>query len=327
MIINSVAIALSLITTLFFGWVFMMHFRKQKTGVKSPFIPDGKTLSDNKKTIGTAFACLLGSAVTFFATSFLFEKGQLVFSFCCVVFIASMCFVGFKDDRQLDLMGKNVGEKTQNRLLGIMIVSLLFCVISLASGIDTVVTLPLSTSKIRLSGAFGPTVALFTLLACEGERATGNKNNTEYVRAIIKLTALLVVCAFEEKTHLMLLPSIYIGALAGGIFWTDFKKVLKIGFSDKYIITAMVISACIATQNEGMAIFLFAFEILCLLSKPVDMLGYKISKKHIFNRLPVDEHLKSAKLSDLKIKIFYSTITLLFAVSATAIRIILLKTQ
>ncbi|MBE6836661.1 MAG: hypothetical protein E7509_01495 [Ruminococcus sp.] len=327
MIINPLAVILSFVTTLFMGWFFMTHFRKLKTGVKSPFIPDGKTLSQDKKTTGVAFACLAGCLVGFLGTAFLAETEMLPVMLSSGIFLMAMCFLGYKDDKKLDLSGENVGINAQNRLVFTMVVALSFGIICMATGSDTVVSLPLSREKLRLGGAFGPAVALTTLVACEGERATGSKNNTEFLRGIVKLTAILFVAAVEEKIPLMLLPSVYIGTLVGGLFWSNYKKVLKIGFSDKYIITAMILTACFATENEGMILFLFAFEIFCLFAYPADRLFYKLSGKHIFNRLPVDEHLKSSEISDKKIKILYVLFTAIFALTAVAAKLILLKTE
>lgn len=327
MITNALSVLLSIVTTLFMGWVFMAHFRKQKTGVKSPFIPDGKTLSPDKKTIGTAFSCLAGCVIAFVGTSFLAEREQLTVVLLSVVFLLAICFVGYADDKRLDISGENVGIKPVNRVTYTAIIAICFAIFCMMSGLDTVVSMPLSRERLRLAGAFGPFLAVVTIVACEGERATGNKNNTEYFRGIIKLTAILFVTVFEEKISLMLLPSVYLGALVGGLFWTHYKKVLKIGFSDKYIITAMILTACFATENEGMLVFLFAFEILCLLAYPVDRILYKASGKHIFNRLPVDEHLKSLEISDKKIKILYVTVTAILALSAMAVKLVLLKTE
>ena len=197
----------------------------------------------------------------------------------------------------------------------------------MATGQDTVVSLPFLREKIRLSGLFGIFTAAVTLVCNEGERTTGNKNNSEILRGIVKLTALLFVTALDKNFHLMLLPSVYVGALAGGLFWTDFKKVLKTGYCDKALVTAMVLTACFATENEGMMIFLFAPEIFCLTAYPADKLFHKLSGKHIFNRLPIDEHLKSMKISEKKIKLLYVTVTALFALTAIGVKMILIKTE
>lgn len=326
MIINAVSVSLSLITALFMGWAFMIYFRKQKTGVKSPYIPDGKKLSEDKKTIGTAFACFVGALISLLACGSFFDGGFFE-SISCVVFIGAMCFLGYKDDKQLFFTDKRVGIKTENRLLSLTIVSLLFGIMLMASGRDTIIGVPFTLNKIRLSGAFGIVLMIMNVVFSEGERKTGLKNNSEYVRGAIKLTAVITVCALKEQYSLMLMPSLLLGAIAGGIFWFDIKRVFKTGYSDKNFISAVVLSACIMTKNEEMLLFVFGIEILSLISQPVDMFFYKITKKHIFNRLPVDEHLISCNYNIKKIKIFYVITELALCIMSVLISLLLLKTS
>lgn len=313
----------SLMASLMYGYGFMCIFRRIKTGVKSPYIPDRKTLSEDKKTVGSAFAVLSGALTCFLATAFLFDENEILKMLCSLAFCAGLAFLGFADDKRLDLNGENTGIRAFHRILLTLIISLVFSLAYEAVGFDTVVALPFSKGGVRLGGTFGPVISVITLVYAEGMRASGNIKGTEIGRGAVYLAGIFALCAVNGDTAGMKVSAVFVGALVGAIFWTLPPCILKTGFCDKNLIVAMVISCCIATDNEGALLFFTAFEILCLIAKPVDKLCFKLSGKRIFLRLPLDEHLKSCKYSDRKIYVFYLISSTAFVITAVFVKAVI----
>lgn len=311
----------SLIASLMSGYCFMCVFRKLKTGVKSPYIPDRNTLSDNKKTIGSAFAVLVGALTGFLSTSFLLEESEVLKMLCAFVLCAGLTLSGFEDDKRLDLKGENAGMKASYRVLFTLIISLAFSLMYMAFGFDTVVTLPFSKGGVRLGFCFGPVISLVTLLATEGMRASGNTKGTETGRGAVYLAGVFALCTVNGNPEGMKISALFVGAVMGAVYWTLPPCILKTGFSDRNLISAMVVSGCIITDNEGALLFFTAFEIICLIAKPVDKIHFRLSGKRIFSRLPLDEHLKSLKYSERKIYLFYVISSAVFTAVAVLVKI------
>lgn len=296
-----------------FGWGAMVFFRKIKMGVSSPYLPDRKNLNENKKTTGGSFAALFGSCCAVLGVSPFCTAGEIALALCSLMLCASACFLGFCEDRLVDLKGKNVGLKGWQRVFFLLLMGICFSAIYLALGGNTAVSLPFSAGGLRLKAFFCPAVGGVTVLLCEGFRLSAQTDGVIQAQSLVHGCALWAICAVSAESGEMLLPAAFAGAALAALLWGFPPAVLKTGLSDKYLFAAMLVSACLVTQNEGSLLFLGAFEVLCLAAYPVDKWVYKFFKRRIFARLPVDKHLESCRFSKMKIFAFYIIFTLIFS--------------
>lgn len=309
MLKTALIFALSFVASLGCGYFSFCFFRQKKTGVKSKFLPNRKTLGDNKKSTGSSpFLC---AVVTLFGVAY---GENIAVAVCCCVFVACLTAVGFADDWLKDIKGQNVGLKSSSRIFATALISLLFGIILGIAKQNTIVTLPFVRGGVRLGWAYPVFVCLSTLVFTHGTHNLGKTYGADYPMTFLKLLAVFTTSNLLQNQNNLCCVAVFTGIIAGAIFWTYPPCLLKTGQGDKYFCVATTISACVLTSNEALMWFLMCFELIASISKPVDKLFAKIFNRHIFVKLPLSENLKAMDFSDKKLYLTYTVITAVFCV-------------
>lgn len=318
MISRIAALTVSLAAALLAGYLVLPYFRKQKTGVSSPFIPDRKKLPEKARTAGGGFILLAG---TLFGTAAALPAAQaserdlggaVSFGALCV----TLCLAGHTDDRLTDIKGQPAGLRPMMRILLTGFCGLLFSGIYLALGGNTVISLPFTAGSVRTGSLFCPIVTLLTAAFCEFSRAADVTDGVSSACGGISLFCAAGAAAFTAGQTGICFCLASAGAAAGLFFWNFPPALVKLGLSGKYLLAGSIIGCCILSDNERYIPFLLAVPMLSAAAFPTRKLILKLFGKPIFDRLPADAHLKSCGWSDKKIVGYFAAIALAFGLAA-----------
>lgn len=324
--IAAAAFVVGFVSAMILAYFCFCFFRKITFSVKSPYLPDRKNYPDSKKTVGAVFSVSGGIIVSFLAVSFKLDGENLRKILALVCFCAAMSAVGFAFDKSRYIDGKTTPPRESHQLFAAAVSSLVFCLIFMAAGFDTVVTAPFSKGGVRLGMIFPLVItAGFTVLIFAMKRS-GNVNGSEICRTLVYSCGICTVSIFENSlgSPKTIFTAACVGTLCAAAMWTFPKGLFRTDMSEKFCSAAVIVSLCLITDNEGMLIPMTAFELCCLAARPVDAAVYKLTHKRIFNRLPIDGHLKSCGFSQSAIYIVFLIAAVIFTAAATAVRIVVL---
>lgn len=299
------------------GFFVLPAMRKIKTGVSSKFLPDRKKLKENVRSTGAAITALTGFLVGLLvaaAVSMLSgESGGIALFVPCAVLCIALTACGFIDDYLTDLKGFSVGLKTPLRILFTAFSGLLFSFLYLLMGGDSLVAIPFLKGAIRTGAFFCPIMTAATAVFCEGMRLSGNGEGTDSVQGFASLVFLVAASAVSGNSTAFIFSLTASGAVFGLLGWSFPPPLMKSGTSGKYLVSGILISSCMLSAQKGNLFFVFALPVLMLLAFPADRAVYKLTGKHIFLKLPADEHLKLCGFSEKKTLIFYFGAAALFS--------------
>lgn len=313
MLKSSLVFILSLVMSLGCGYFSFCYFREKKTGVKSKFLPDRNTLSQTKKSTG--FSSLVGLLGLVLCLAFCGEN--LLACVCCALFVAVLSAVGFADEYLTDIKGRNLGVKMSTRLFVTALSSVVLGIALVLAKQNTITTLPFVVGGVRLGWGYPLYVCGLTLAFTEGSRCVGDTKGAEYPMTFVTLASIVTLSALNGTKDITF-TTIFLGLVAGLVWWTYPPCLVKTALGDKFACCGIIISACVLTSNESFLWFAMCFEIICLVSKPVDKLFSKAFSKHIFVKLPLAENFKSIGFSDKKIYLTCTLVKLLFCVIGIA---------
>lgn len=309
----TVAFLLSLVMSLGWGYFSFCYFREKKTCVKSKFLPDRKTLDETKKSVGIyTLVSALGLVLCF-----VFVKENIALAVCLCAFVMCLTAVGFVDDWLTDIKGQNVGLTPKQRIFCVAIISLLFGIILGIAKQNTIVTLPFVRGGVRLGWAYPLYICAVTLIFAEGSRCLGQTKGSDYPMTFVTLIGIAALCAVSGNNDITFV-AIFLGLVAGLIWWTYPPCLVKTALGDKFSCCGLIISACVLTSNESFLWFAMCFEIIALISKPVDKFFTKIFHKHIFVKLPLSEHLTALGATNTKIYLGFTLIKFVFCIIGVA---------
>lgn len=325
--INAAVLVTSILSTSLLCYVFFCFFRNVKTGVKSRFLPDRKKTDPAKKTTGGAFSMLGGVTLSLTATSYLWGFRESLLAVWCIAFCAAMTFVGFLDDRLVDLRGENVGIKRRHRIFLTVIISLSLSAVYALMGFETMLDLPFVGRAVNTGWLFGPLFALISLVLSEGIRASGDTDGALAGQGTVFLAGIIILALLGKNPDTAKIPLLFASALLAVVFWSFPESLLKTGCADKNFLSAALISSLLATDNEGYVVIFGCFYLICLVAKPVDRAVFLVFKRHIFTGLPLDRHLKNCKYSEREIFAFYIISAVIFTAAAIALKAFAIKFQ
>lgn len=293
----SLVFILASVMSLGWGYFAFCFFREKKTGVKSKFLPDRKTLKDSKKSTGiSTLMGLLG-----FVLCLAFCKENLPLTLSCVAFLTALTLVGFADDFLTDIKGSSVGIRKITKFVAIILSALTFSSLVILTKTNTVITLPFVRGGVRLEWAYPLFLLAITLVFTKGFENLGDAKGGEYPMTFVALSGVLAVSNLKNGFGQTGFVAIFLGLVVGAVWWTYPPGFVKTGLGDKYFCSGVIISACVLTSNENFLCVISFLEIISILAKPVDKLVYKAFSKHVFLKLPICENLKAMKFSDKKI--------------------------
>ncbi len=311
---------ISLITSILCGYFVFVLLRKRYTGASSRFLPDRKKLDNNLRYPGAGISALAGFVIGGLVSASLLHIGNEspALFVPCIIFCTMLFSCGTLEDYLKTERGVFAGLRFPARTLYISFCGLVFSFLYLVFGGDSLISMPFIYGAVRTGAFFCPVVTILTVLFCEGIRLSARLEGADCAVCGGGLLLLSLSFALTGNFTGLAFSLVSAGAVSGMFFWVSDPPLLKTGTAGKYLISGILISSCMLSYEKGSLICVFAFPTLMLMAYPVDKLIFKLTSRHIFLKLPADEHLKLCGMNKGKILLFYLLASMLFSAIATA---------
>lgn len=229
--------------------------------------------------------------------------------------------LGFLDDLIKIVKKRNLGLTSRQKLLGQLVIAIVFYEVLQQSGFSTAVTLPGSEKVIDL----GHYYLIFAILMLIG--ASNATNLTDGMDGLLAGTAAVafgayVVMALEA---LDLVSAVFaaavVGALLGFLVFNAHPARVFMGDTGSLAIGGGIASLAMMTKFELILIVIGGIFVLETLSVMIQVASFKLTGKRVFKMTPIHHHYELSGWSEWRIVATFWSVGFLFAALGVYIEI------
>ncbi|TCI45558.1 MULTISPECIES: phospho-N-acetylmuramoyl-pentapeptide-transferase [unclassified Exiguobacterium] len=274
--------------------------------------PDWHQKKSGTPTMG-GIVILLALLVGFFV-SFVF--GEAVAGFGTLLFVTlAFGIIGFLDDYIKVVNKRNLGLTSLQKLIGQIIVSVLFVwFLSLGGGLDTTISIPF-TSIAFDTGWFYIAIVIFWLVGFSNA-----VNLTDGLDGLVSFSAIPTFAFFgiyalgQDEVGIAWFAFSTVGALLGFLVFNKYPAKIFMGDTGSLALGGAVAGLALMLKLELLLVFVGIIFVIETLSVILQVISFKTTGKRIFKMSPIHHHFEMVGWSEWRIVLTFSGISLITAV-------------
>ncbi len=245
-----------------------------------------------------------------------------------VVVLVSVFFgvIGLMDDYLKIHLKQNLGLRPYQKIIGQVGIAIIFSIFIYFSSLGGEIFLPFSNKKIELGFIIIPLIVFVLLATTNSVNLTdgldGLAGSVSYFYLIFMIVATSIFSnnlynlgetgkIIENIRNLNLISSLIAGVLLGFLIFNTNKANVFMGDVGSLFLGGYIgASACVIGQEFLIVLLGFCF-VWSAVSVILQVVFFKLKKKRIFKMAPFHHHLQMSGLSEPKIVMIYSAITMI----------------
>ncbi|MFD1735723.1 phospho-N-acetylmuramoyl-pentapeptide-transferase [Bacillus salitolerans] len=222
--------------------------------------------------------------------------------------------LGFLDDFIKVVMKRNLGLTSKQKLVGQIIIAIIFFIIFIQYEFSTIVSIPGTEYSFDL-GWFYFIFLLFMLVG--GSNAV---NITDGLDGLLAGTAAIsfggfAVLAWNQSQYDVAIFSVAIvGAVLGFLVFNAHPAKVFMGDTGSLALGGAIATVAILTKLEILLVVIGGVFVLETLSVIIQVISYKTTGKRVFKMSPLHHHYELVGWSEWRVVVTFWTVGLLFAV-------------
>lgn len=222
--------------------------------------------------------------------------------------------LGFMDDFIKVVMKRNLGLTSKQKLLGQIIISVIFYFIFKQSEFSTVVSIPLTDFSIDLGWGY----ALFIIFWMVG--FSNAVNLTDGLDGLVSGTAAIAFGAFavlawnQSQYELSIFSVAVVGAVLGFLVFNAHPAKVFMGDTGSLALGGAIATVAILAKLEIILIIIGGIFVIETLSVILQVISFKTTGKRIFRMSPLHHHYELIGWSEWRVVVTFWTVGLLFAI-------------
>ena len=248
-----------------------------------------------------------------------------------VVVLVSVFFgiLGFMDDFLKVKLKQNLGLRPYQKIIGQVGIAIIFALFIYFSNIGSNIYLPFSQNSFDLKWFIIPLVVFVLLATTNSVNLTDGIDGLAGNVSLFYLTFFIIISSIFSNSlyqagetgkilnniqNLNLISALIVGVLLGFLIFNTNKASVFMGDVGSLFLGGYIgASACLIGQ-EFLIVFLgfcFAWSAVSVI---LQVIVFKMKKKRVFKMAPYHHHLQMSGLSEPKIVILYSAVTVIFGI-------------
>lgn len=232
-------------------------------------------------------------------------------------------FLGFLDDFIKVVMKRNLGLTSKQKLIGQVIIAVIFYVVLLQHDFSTAVNIPGTNIDIEF-GWFYPIFIIFMLVG-----ASNAVNLTDGLDGLLAGTAAVAFGAFGiiawfqiSDQHLTLFSLAVVGSLVGFLLFNANPAKVFMGDTGSLALGGTIAALAILLKLELLLVIIGGVFVIETLSVMIQVISYKTRRKRIFLMSPLHHHYELKGWSEWRVVVTFWTVSLLFAILGIYIEVL-----
>lgn len=319
-VVNTVAIFLTLaiafLITVLISPLFIPLLRRLKFGQS---IREEGPQSHQKKT-GTptmgGIMIVISIVVTTVIMVLRISPGTIGFEFGLLLFVLlGYGLLGFLDDFIKVAMKRNLGLTSKQKMLGQIIIALIFYFILARQDFPTYIQIPGTDIQFELGWAYAILIIFMLVGSSNGVNLTDGLDGLLAGTAAIAFGAYAILgMYFGTSLEVVIFSLAVVGALLGFLVFNAHPAKVFMGDTGSLALGGAIAAVAILTKTEFLLVIIGGVFVIETLSVIIQVISFKTTGKRVFKMSPLHHHYELLGWSEWRVVTTFWLIGLLFAI-------------
>ncbi|MGM0840833.1 MAG: phospho-N-acetylmuramoyl-pentapeptide-transferase [Bacillota bacterium] len=306
-------IIMAFLVTVLLAPVFIPFLRRLKFGQS---IRDEGPQSHQKKTgtptMGGIVFLVSIVITTFVMTGKYSEPGPE--TYLMILVTVGFGLLGFLDDFIKVVMKRNLGLTSKQKLMGQIVISVIFYIIFKQNDFPTTVSIPLTDFSFELGWFYCLFIIFWLVGFSNAVNLTDGLDGLVSGTSAIAFGALAVLAWNQSQYDVAIFGVAVVGAVLGFLVFNAHPAKVFMGDTGSLALGGAIATIAILTKLEIILILIGGVFVIETLSVILQVASFKTTGKRIFKMSPLHHHYELVGWSEWRVVVTFWTVGLLFAV-------------
>ncbi|MBS4030021.1 MAG: phospho-N-acetylmuramoyl-pentapeptide-transferase [Clostridiales bacterium] len=223
-------------------------------------------------------------------------------------------FIGFADDFLKVALKRSLGLKARSKILGQVIIVIIFFLIWRNLGFNTAVNIPLTGYSLELGIYYLPFLLFFVIGTTNAVNLTDGIDGLAAGTAILALLAYLLIAVMQGTTELAQFSAAMIGGTFAFLIFNLHPARVFMGDVGSLSLGGALAALAILTKTELLLVIIGGVFVLETLSVIIQVIIFQLTGKRVFRMSPLHHHYELGGHSEWRVVTGFWAIGFLFAV-------------
>lgn len=222
--------------------------------------------------------------------------------------------LGFLDDFIKVVMKRNLGLTSKQKLLGQIVISVIFYLIFKQNDFPTTVSIPLTDVSFELGWFYCLFIIFWLVGFSNAVNLTDGLDGLVSGTSAIAFGALAVLAWSQSQYDVAIFGVAVVGAVLGFLVFNAHPAKVFMGDTGSLALGGAIATIAILTKLEIILILIGGVFVIETLSVILQVASFKTTGKRIFKMSPLHHHYELVGWSEWRVVVTFWTVGLLFAV-------------
>nr|WP_263328097.1 phospho-N-acetylmuramoyl-pentapeptide-transferase [Neobacillus sp. Marseille-Q6967] len=222
--------------------------------------------------------------------------------------------LGFLDDFIKVALKRNLGLTSKQKLLGQIIISVIFYLVYKQNGFPTVITLPISGYSIDLGWFFVFFIVFWLVGFSNAVNLTDGLDGLVSGTAAIAFGAYAVLAWNQSQLEVAIFSVAVVGAVLGFLVFNAHPAKVFMGDTGSLALGGAIATIAILTKLEILLIIIGGVFVIETLSVILQVISFKTTGKRIFRMSPLHHHYELIGWSEWRVVVTFWSVGLILAI-------------
>jgi phospho-N-acetylmuramoyl-pentapeptide-transferase len=301
-------LGVAFVLALLVGPLVIPLLRKLKFGQQ--IREDGPQAHLKKKGTPTMGGIIILLALSLSALRFSNINRELI-----ILLLATLGFglVGFLDDYIKIVFKRSLGLNAWQKLTGQLLVAVLVCVLLIANGHSTDISIPYTSYSLSFGWFYYPVMVLLMLFMSNAVNFTDGLDGLLSGTAAISFGAFIVIAMKLHHPETAIFSAAMVGAVLGFLVYNAHPAKVFMGDTGSLGIGGGLMAVAMLTKTEILVFLIGGVFLIEVLSVIIQVVSFKTRGKRVFKMSPIHHHFELVGWSEWRVVITFWTVAFLLA--------------
>jgi phospho-N-acetylmuramoyl-pentapeptide-transferase len=306
-------IIMAFLITVLLAPVFIPFLRRLKFGQSiRDEGPQSHQIKTGTPTMGGIVFLVSIVITTFVMTGKYSEPGPE--TYLMILVTVGFGLLGFLDDFIKVVMKRNLGLTSKQKLLGQIVISVIFYLIFKQNDFPTTVSIPLTDISFELGWFYCLFIIFWLVGFSNAVNLTDGLDGLVSGTSAIAFGALAVLAWNQSQYDVAIFGVAVVGAVLGFLVFNAHPAKVFMGDTGSLALGGAIATIAILTKLEIILILIGGVFVIETLSVILQVASFKTTGKRIFKMSPLHHHYELVGWSEWRVVVTFWTVGLLFAV-------------
>lgn len=222
--------------------------------------------------------------------------------------------LGFLDDYIKVVLKRNLGLTSKQKLLGQIVIAVVFFLIYKQMGLDTSVAIPGTDISFELSWFYGILILFWLVGFSNAVNLTDGLDGLLSGTAAVAFTAFAIIAWYQDQIDVAIFCGAVVGAVLGFLIFNAHPAKVFMGDTGSLALGGAIAAVSIFTKQEFLLVLIGGVFVIETLSVIIQVTSFKTTGKRVFRMSPLHHHYELVGWSEWRVVATFWTVGLIFAV-------------